>query len=527
MTEPLFITTDSGRVLPFSTLELFAIKSGEKSQAIPVDRFQGQYGSENLIQPLYNMEALIQLLEINVFHFRACSLKANDVIGFGWTLISTNDEFTPEEKEVEQFFNEGSLKPTLIDAVMDYESIGILAVEVIRELYAPDGKLVKLAHIPGHTIRPHVEGDRFLQVVGVKKRWFKKYGLEESENFDLDKVTGAKHPLGSLSPEKRATEVIWGRSFSGRSDWYGIAPAIPALGAIEGMRALRDYNIDFFKHYGMPAYAVYISGDYDLGKKIRTRLESDGTGTLGEFYTGATGQTVTNFEYPIVNEIKSALARVASNPHSPILLAVPSKNPESKVEVKFEKLATETKDASFRLYKKDNRDEILAAHGVPEYRLGISETGSLGGSTAEEASKIYRDSVINPLKEKIENLINEAIIWKGFQVETLRWTLNGLGVDESKDERDVADFLFQRGAMTPNEIRVAFGERFGLEYIPDVPELDGFYINNQPIAALAPEETGETATALKGLRDDLLKLGGADDLHRKVKELLDKHGDGG
>ena len=74
-------------------------------------------------------------------------------------------------------------------------------------------------------------------------------------------------------------------------------------------------------------------------------------------------------------------------------------------------MSTDVKEASFRLFRKDNRDEVMIAHGVPGYRIGIIETGSLGGSTARESTEIYKRSVIDPRQVIIEETINQEIIW--------------------------------------------------------------------------------------------------------------------
>jgi len=48
---------------------------------------------------------------------------------------------------------------------------------------------------------------------------------------------------------------------------------------------------------------------------------------------------------------------------------VPTMEGQGEVNIEFKPLSTEVKEASFRLFRQDNRDEILAAHGVPPYRM--------------------------------------------------------------------------------------------------------------------------------------------------------------
>jgi len=497
--EPIFIATKSNNVVSFNALSYYAVK-GAHSQVLPTDRFAAtNYTDRGLIEPIHNPETLIGISEINTWHNKCCDVKANDVAGLGYHLEGD------EDKEVGSFFSDDArhgkpISSILVEAQRDFEQLGYLAMEVVRELYDPNGKPSTLAHIPGQTIRVHKDGNKYMQKRGTKERWFKAFGYEK----DVDKDNGNESPLKSLDPQQRATEVIWEMGPSSRSDYYGLAPIIPAVGAVEGMRALRDYNIDFFRNHGVPAYAIYITGDYNLGKKKRVKLEDDGTGTLGEDYTGEEGQTASYFEYAIIAQIKQHLATLAQNPHSPLLIAVPGQTPESQVNIEFKPLAVEIKEASFRLYRKDNRDEIIVAHGVPAYRIGLVETGSLGGSTAVESNRIYRDSVIAPRKQRLASLMNVYIIRQGFQNKGTTFYFNDLDLAEETHEKEVAEFLFDRGAMRPVDLMKSFGEEFGLE-IPtekEQPHLYLYYMDGKPVDSLFSDDALE---AIKSLSDELLR----------------------
>ena len=90
-------------------------------------------------------------------------------------------------------------------------------------------------------------------------------------------------------------------------------------------------------------------------------------------------------------------------------MSVPAIEGQGEVNIEFKRFECEVKEASFRLHRQDNRDEILAAHGVPPYRVGVAETGSLGGNTARESTEIYKRSVIEPRQEMLESMINKHI----------------------------------------------------------------------------------------------------------------------
>lgn len=205
-------------------------------------------------------------------------------------------------------------------------------------------------------------------------------------------------------------------------------------------------------------------------------------------------------------EAKRHLNTIARNPHAPLIMAVPSSTPEGRVTLEFKPLNVEVKEASFRMTRKDYRDEILVAHGVPGYRVGIVETGSLGQNVAEETSKIYKDSVVNPRKNIFEALINKYIVREGFGIKGWKFKFEPFTVDEKKLLRDLAEFMFARGAMTPNEIREKFGKPFGLERDDSRPELNEYYIDNQPVTKLQQSSEEGFMGAVKSFQSDLLDI---------------------
>jgi len=487
-----FIVCDDANVVSWSALDEFALKTSgeEKSQKLPTDRFGTEYSLYGVMPPLHDPDTLLYLMELNTWHARCCKAKAHDTAGIGFELVPEGDEVEPE---VQAFVDDQDIDLTLTEAMIDFESLGALALEVVRELYAPDGQPKILTHVQANTLRVHKDGNKFLQRRGTKNRWFKRFGYKA----DVDKDDGKEYAVGTLEPTRRATEIIWHADYSGRSDFYGSAQIIPAIGAVEGMVALRDYNIDFFRHFGVPTFAIYISGDYNLGKPVRIRKESGGSGTIGEEYDkNEANHTRTNFEHVIISTIKNHLATLAKNPHAPMILAVPGQTPESKVEIKFEKLAAEVKEASFRLYRKDNKDEILVAHGVPPYRLGIAEVGSLSGNTAEASAKMYRDSIIHPRKAMLASIVNN-FFKAGFE-STTKIKFNDLDLEEGAAERDLADFMFERGAMRPIDLMKIFGSKFGLE-LPeeaDEPGLYRYYINGKPVGDSDVDEAFKSVETL-------------------------------
>lgn len=505
--QPFGYVTNEGKVIRKDIMDQYAFKQAEeKSTQIKADRFIDVYKKSNLIQPLYNPETLASITEINAYHFRACQVKARDTAGLGWDLVPLVDD--PDQKareEIDEFFNgqERPLTMTLYRHQYDIEVIGHGGIEIVREGYLPEGRPKIISQVPGHTLRIHSSENKYAMKRGNKTRWFKKINYEK----DVNKDTGTEHPLNSLNPEQRAAELIWNALYTQRSDYYGVPDIIPALGAVHGDLARRDYNIAFFDNFGVPAYAVFITGDYDPGDR-----DADGRTELE-------------------NTIEKHFKALANNPHATLVLAVPTMENTTggKVEVEFQPLAVDIKDASFRLYRKDNRDEVISAHGVPPYRLGIAETGNLGGSTAEESTEIYKVSVINPRQETIEALINQHLIWNEHGFATRDWEFRFREIDTADETHDMemVTKLFEMGALSIRDVIRLVGTKYGIEDDPNNPLLDQRFIQGQPITPAMPADQVEKV--FKSLQEKIVKVaikhaGSADrdsDRNRAVLTLLD------
>ena len=447
----------------------------------------GQYGGMALVQPPYNLEQLARLPEYNTYHDNCIKAKANDTAGLGWEIKTAEDlkgEASPSQYDVLYGMLRKQwpvLTTVLVRAMLDYDTIGNGYLECGR--LTAEAAVESIYHIPGHTVRAHQQGNKYCQQRGFKKVWFKRFG----HDADVRKSDGKEYPIGTLEETERANELIQLASYTPRSDRYGVPDALTAIGAVMGSIAARDYNIKFFSNFGVPAYAVFITGEYDLGA-----LGDDG-------------------EYEVVRYVKSFFADLSSRPHSTMVLAVPSETGgEVKVEVK--PLAVEVKDASFRLYRKDNRDEIISAHRVPPYRVGIAETGSLGGSTAVESTKIYIESIINPRQEMIEQHFDHLIL-PTLGITDWRFQLKELDTSQEEHDKEIAEFLFKNGAMRPNDLIRSFGTRFGLEPDEANPALNAHFVDGKVSEALlqgappaAAAKEAMMIQSIKSLHDRLVDI---------------------
>lgn len=478
---PFCYVTKAGKVVRQDILDQYAVKEKEGSQQLPVDKFGGQYQQDKLVQPLYNPETLAGITEINAYHARCCQTKARDIAGLGFIMSPLVENPSEEQKfKLEDFMDKQmNFSDTCYRHQYDIEVVSYGAFEVVREGNSHDGVVERIYHIPSHTLRIHSEGNKVQQRRGNKKRWFKIFGYDKDVHYE----TGIEHEFGALPENDRATEIIWNSLYSQRSDFYGTPDIVPALGAVHGDASRRDYNLNFFENFGVPAYAVFITGDYDPGP-----YDED------------------EERYELERTIEEHMQALAENPHSTLVLTIPSREGgTSGVDVRFQPLAVDVKDASFRLYRKDNRDEVIIAHGVPPYRIGVVETGSLGGSTARESTKIYKSSVVKPRQNILESLLNDYIV-RG-SLEITDWELRFIELDTEDEGHDIkmVTELFGIGVMRIRDVIQLYGKRFGLEDDPDDPTLDLRFVSGKPINAEV-DVSGEAMLAMQSLQKKLLEV---------------------
>ncbi|UOQ43362.1 phage portal protein [Halobacillus salinarum] len=464
---------DDGEVVSQKYMDRYAIKqdSDGGSKKIPSDRFKTAYGEYGLIQPLYNPEALAELLEMNTHHYRSVKTKARDIAGLGWYLEAADEVENPSEEQrkvANDFLKNPNPLLTLSEindqVMVDFEATGDGYHEVIRN---KDQELVGIEHIPSHTMRRHKDMDRYVQIRGSERVWFKRFGLEQDVHYQ----TGEYFKLGELDESERANEVLHIRNYTSRSDYYGIPDIMPALGAVLGDRERQEYNISFFDNHAIPAYAVTVSGaelDEDTEKQIQKFFQQD----------------------------------VKKSNHSTLVLTAKKAEgdmSEEPIEFNFQALSTDTKEASFRMFRQDNRDEVLSAHGVPPYRAGITVEGQLGGSSASEATEIYKQSIVKPKQELLENRINRFLLQEGLGVTD--WVFRFKQIDTRDVDKEInrLDKLFSMGAYSPNMVLMDMGK----EPLED-PNMDRHFVNGRPLDA-SNEEVQAIMRSMKDLHEKLIK----------------------
>ena len=446
-----------------------------------------------ILNPKYNPWQLVQLLDLYTYHASCVEAVAVDTTGISYNLKPVSDELEVEAEK--ERFNEllenctPSINTQLQRMVYDRRSIGYGALEVIRDTTS-DSDVVKLKHIPAQTLRRHSDKKRVLHITPAgKKVWFVIYGKNYDDNNNLCDVKaddGSFHPYNSLAPHERANEILWTMEYAPGTDYYGRPPIVSCLGSIKGDLGAVKYNNAFFDNYGMPKFAITVTGDfadYDLDP---TDPEYDITQTL---------------RYKIGQQIKE----VIKNPHSAICITIPSEGEEGNVDLKITPLSVQTEEGHFRMYRKDTRDEVIHSHHVDPSRLGIYDAGSLNGGNSQSTMSSYKYGTIAPIKAEMEDLVN--LIAKDMGILSWKFSIEEVApIDYTKDLA-LAEFLFARGAMTIRNLIDNFGSKFGVNYTEDEPYLDTRFINNVPLDNLMNQVESnpylEIDSILGSLEDEL------------------------
>jgi len=488
-----------------SILNNYTIKADRNSKGSKQVEGEG-WENAQILRPRYDPDELIELLDLNTYHERCVDAVATDASGKTYAMVPVADENQNEkfnQKEVNEFLEQcyPDINTLLYRGNYDHKSIGYGALELIRES-TNNSPPLRLTHINAHTLRRHNDGFRVIQKIGKETVYFVIYGknkmtdrirrnhpeLSELKNdvlFDVDADTGDLYPYNSLPPERKANELLWEMDYAPGTNYYGRPKIIASLGTILGDLSRGNYNTSFFKNYGMPSFAVTITGDFQDYDVDPEDPDYDVKKTL---------------KYKITQQLKE----VMKNPHSAVVVTIPSNETDGNVEVNIQPLSVETKDASFRLYRKDNRDEIIHAHGVDPSRLGIYDSGKLNGSNSKTVDNSYKISTVAPLKAENEKKINR-LLREEFGVNDWKFKINTLDPKDNVLNIGIAKELWNMGAMTGRELIENFGEEFGLNKNTSSEYLDEYYVNGTPAKQLWQQtEFNNVYNNLEKVKNDLI-----------------------
>lgn len=386
---------------------------------------QKAFASVNdLVDPPYALETLMKLQLSNTFHNKCIQRKAIDVCGKGYRfeLIDGKAEDKVQLQKLKDFVEkspeEGRTFIQIIrNWVTDRFGDGNGAIEIGRDR---TGLPALTAHIPFYTLKAHKDGKRWAHEVDNKIVWFKRFGVKDIFDKKDGKPTTKNY-------ETNCHELLLLQNYTSLSTYYGIPEIISSISAILANKYEREYNLQFFENNAVPRYAILI-----YGGTLDTQLK----GQIREFFT---------------REIKK-------NNHSTLILEIPaSENSLSAdtIKVEFKELDTTQKEGHFRLFRKDLRNEILLANGVPPYKLGIAEVGAMGENVAKELLDNYNTGEIEPTQTEAEELI--YMVTREFAPNYIL-RFNDMDIQDEERKSKILTEYVQKQVISINEARNKIGE---------------------------------------------------------------------
>lgn len=315
------------------------------------------------------------LPDLNAFHSRCLGAKVACTVGLG---LSIKKGKAKDDKEALSSVNDfgQSFTEVICRVGLDFEACGSGYLEVVRNL---KGEVSELYHMPATDI--------------VCRK------LKADSAFYYINSAGAKVPYPRFASDQRdERSLVQFTQYTNRNRYYGLPDWTGCIPDIELDYFAARYNQNFFINSGIPNLAIVIQG--------------------GQF-DEETEQEVQKFF--------QANFKGLENAHRTLYLPIRDKD----VEVKFEKLAVDTKnqDASFQALRNQCRDNIVSAHGVPPRLVGVLAGGQLGGGGEVGGQlKLFKEIVIDPKQALFEAKLRPVL--KDFGVEDFQFVDMDVNIQE-------------------------------------------------------------------------------------------------
>ena len=404
-------------------------------QLNPGKEYTNGYSVFDVITPPYNLYQLGSFYDKNFANHAAIDAKVMNVVGNEFHL-----EMTPLAKEraakttgrknidfvanqikrkreeliawVDGLNDADSFTTTMRKVVTDLESTGNGYIEVSR---TTGGTIGYIGHIPSATMRVRRLRDGYIQIINQRVVYFRNFGATNRD------------PIGG---DPSPNEIIHLKKYSPLNTYYGVPDIVSALTSLIGDQMAEEYNIDYFENKAVPRYIVTLKGA-ELSRESEDRL------------------------------YRFLQTNLRGNSHRTLFIPLPADTDDRKVEFKMEPVENTIQEASFKEYRRSNRDNILLAHQVPLSKLGSADAGTVASSIAQD--RTFRDQVCRPLQRYVEKAIAPIIAEKTNMLE-LRFVETNI-VDEVQ-QATIHQMYKEMGAILPSEIR----EEKGLPAIEGIDE---------------------------------------------------------
>jgi hypothetical protein len=154
------------------------------------------------------------------------------------------------------------------------------------------------------------------------------------------------------------------------------------------------------------------------------------------------------------------------------------------------------------------RDEILATYGVPPAKVGVIESGNIGGGTGESQDKTFDVTTCDPISALILDALDYSLVQEGFGITGWKLGFGDIDWRDSDVVENIREKRLHNGAWSLNRYRSDIGE----------PTTDG---GDEPMIMLTSgslvrvkdidtSAKAEIAAQLRGADLEITKLGDED-----------------
>ena len=402
-----------------------AIPSGNDASSKQINPgvvYRNGYGLFDVITPPYNLYELANFYDTSFANHAAIDAKVENVVGLGYHFELTDRtsislEMKDDEEAVkrarkrierlkielrdwlEGLNYDDSFQKTMEKVVTDLQATGNAYIEVGRRVTDEIGYV---GHIPATTIRVRRLRDGYVQIIGNQVVYFRNFGAKNQN---------------PVTNDPRPNEIIHIKEYSPLNTFYGVPDIISAMSSLVGDQLAAQYNIDYFNNKAVPRYIVTLKG---------AKLSGDAEDKLFRFLqTGLKSQS-----------------------HRTLYIPLPGDSDGNKVEFDMKPIENGIQEASFKEYRKANRDDILIAHQVPISKLGGGDSSAIAAALAQD--RTFKEQVARPMQEYLEKVINRIVREK---TDILELRFNELTLTDEIAQSQILERYVRNKIMVPNEAR--------------------------------------------------------------------------
>jgi PBSX family phage portal protein len=428
---------------------------GARSKEInPGVIYHNGYGLFDVITPPWNLYELANYYDTSFANHAAIDAKVENIVGLGYDFHISDrtmmrlESVTEDQRArarnrierakielrdwIENLNDEDSFTMTMTKVYTDMQATGNGYIEVGRTV---NGEIGYIGHIPATTMRVRRLRDGYIQMIGHKVVYFRNFG--------------AKNP-NPITDDPRPNEIIHLKQYSPLNTFYGIPDIMAAISSLHGDQLASQYNIDYFGNKAVPRYVVTLKG---------AKLSEDAEDKMFRFLqTGLKGQS-----------------------HRTLYIPLPGDSDGNKVEFKMDPIENGVQEASFREYRKQNRDDILIAHQVPLSKIGGGDSSQIAAALAQD--RTFKEQVARPAQENLEKILSKIIREK---TDILELRFNELTLTDEIAQSQILERYVKTQIMVPNEAREMLG-------LPQRPDGDAPF-------ELSPKQSSDARADLAGNR---------------------------